>query len=204
MERDVAAETKAFEALIIECLAEATEIVSLIALLQVQNGEGVNKNVSAAGAGGAGIVVRNALISRLVLLTSRAYPPARAGDRHFQRAIDLIADATLRAGYAARESELVAAENFWKKCKGDQRAHELHHFRDKFTAHLGEPKDIPLPSYKDIFAVANATVDAIEKLAFAVGISGPPVRENIDARKLADLFWSPWKDKRPPGEGRAG
>jgi hypothetical protein len=188
----VPTEVKSFEALLVESLAEATEIVALIELLQVQNSTGINKNISVKGAGGAGVVVRNALIARIVLLISRAYPKAREGDRHFQRAVEMLKSAELRKHYSAREANLAAAEKNWEKCRGDQRTNEVHHFRDKYTAHLGEPKDIPLPSFKDLFAVANATVDAIEMFAFAVGIQGPPVRENIEANKLAKAFWGPW------------
>jgi hypothetical protein len=59
-------------------LQNALEILLLIELLETQNGNGINECISDAGAGGAGIVVRNSLITRLVLLVSQCYWPPTA------------------------------------------------------------------------------------------------------------------------------
>jgi hypothetical protein len=49
-------------------LSDAIEIKQLIALMEQQNVEGVNKLLSERGAGRAAICVRNALVARLVTL----------------------------------------------------------------------------------------------------------------------------------------
>jgi hypothetical protein len=174
--------------------SDAMEIVSLIEILETQNSGGVNENISKAAAGAAGIVVRNSLITRLVIVVTRAYADARPGDLHLQRGFDLLKDAQVRSEFEGLglQATLIEAEKHWQRCKGDNRMRTLRHFRDKYTAHLGQPKETPLPLYQEMFAAAVATVAAMEKLAFATGVANVPVQEQVDAESSARAFWGPW------------
>jgi hypothetical protein len=173
---------------------DALEILLLIEIIEVQNTDPVNKNLSDAGAAQAGIVVRNSLMARLILLVAREYGQARPGDLSLQRAFDLLKDPTVRAVFDGRApgATLCDAETYWQQCNGDHRLRTVKHFRDKFTAHVGEPLDIPLPAYKDLFAFAQRTATAMELLARAIGLATVPVHQQIDARPAAQAFWRPW------------
>jgi hypothetical protein len=84
------------------------------------------------------------------------------------------------------------AKAHFKKCKGDNRLNKIRHFRDKFTAHIGEPMEIPLPKYKDLFSFAKETVTCIDLIAVATGTALVKIADNIDAKKEAVAFWKPW------------
>lgn len=173
---------------------DALEILVLIEIMETQNSGDINANLSDAGAAQAGIVVRNSLLTSLLIIVARAYANARPGDKHLQRAFDLLKDQKVRDEFygRARGASLADAEAHWLKCKSDHRLGALVHFRDKFTAHIGTPKNIPLPKFKDVFAVAHDTVVAMEKLARATGIANVPVYDQIDAKPTAEAFWRPW------------
>ena len=180
-------------------LTDASEILVIIALLETQNSDDINHRVSEAGAAQAGIVIRNSLIGRLVTLVTRAYAESRPGDLHLQRAFDLLKDnPSIRLRLEANGSSvtLSAAEKHWQECRGNHRREQISHFRDKLTVHLGQPRSIPMPVYSDLFGFANATIDGIEKLAFAIGLANVKIRDNIDAWPAAHAFWQPWKAGR--------
>jgi hypothetical protein len=107
--------------------ADALEILLLIETMEVQNTDPVNKNLSDAGAAQAGIIVRNSLLTRLVILVSREYGKARAGDLSLQRAFDLLKDPIVRATFAGRGFgiTLLDAETYWQQCNGDHRLHTV-------------------------------------------------------------------------------
>jgi len=177
-------------------LGDALNIVQLTALLEGQNAGGVNKRLSDAGADNAAITARNAMIAYLVVLISRAYADPKPGDLHLRVAADLLKSDTLarsifNAGDASKKVAEFEAQ--WAACRGDYRLQRINHFRDKFTAHLGEPKDIPVPLYRELFAFGDATVKAIELLALAIGVADKPIESNIDAVLSANAFWKPWK-----------
>jgi hypothetical protein len=170
---------------------DALEIHQLIQMLEVQNSAGVNDNLVAKGANNAAFAIRNSLITRLVLLVSRAYGLTRDGDLHLQKGFELLQrNKQVRSVFDG--SKVKAAEDFWGRCKGDHRRPKLQHFRDKFTAHLGEPEDIELPAYKELFDFAIMTATAMEKFAFAAGVANVPVSEQVDAKSVARNFWAPW------------
>jgi AbiU2 len=173
---------------------DALEILLLIETMEVQNTDPVNKNLSDAGAAPAALIVRNSLLTRLLILVSREYGNARRGDLSLQRAFDLLEDQKTRAEFSGRglEITLADAETFWQQCNGDHRLRTVKHLRDKYTAHIGAPENIPLPRYQDVFAFAQRTVTAMEMLARAIGLAGVPVRDQIDARPAAQAFWRPW------------
>jgi hypothetical protein len=174
---------------------DALEILVLIEAMETQNSGEVNETLSDAGAAQAGIVIRNSMIAWLVILVARAYAKARPGDLHLQRGFDLLKDIPVRTEFDGMRlgAAIAEAERYWSKCTGDHRLPHLLHFRDKFTAHIGKPKDVPIPVYKDLFAVARATVTAMEKFARATGVADVPVREQIDAKPAAEAFWRPWQ-----------
>jgi hypothetical protein len=173
---------------------DALEILLLIETMEVQNTDPVNKNLSDAGAAQAGIIVRNSLLTRLVIMVSREYGKGRPGDLSLQRAFDLLKIPEVRAEFVGRGlgATLIDAETYWQQCNGDHRLRTVRHYRDKFTAHIGAPLNIPLPKYKDVFAFAQRTVTAMEILARAIGLANVPVRDQVDARPAAEFFWRPW------------
>src|SRR5262245_44277474 len=121
---------------------DAIEIRQLIALLQIQNSGNINGQLNRKDAGTAALIMRNALISRLVLLVRRVYDQgAYETDRNVGRAITLLKDTTVKSEIATRgpPGSLDAALDLWSRLKGDARHERVKHFRDKYTAHIGEP-----------------------------------------------------------------
>jgi hypothetical protein len=93
---------------------------------------------------------------------------------------------------ANRPKKIADFEAHWNKCRGDHRLERIGHFRDKHTAHLGEPKDIPEPEYRELFEFGHETVKAMELLALATGVAVKPIDLNSDAAASAKAFWKPW------------
>jgi hypothetical protein len=153
-------------------LSDASEITLLIGLIRGLNTESVTKKLNEAGAGSVAEVIRNALMARLVLLIARAYAqPPWQHDPHLQKAACLLKDNPTRQifGTINGYDKLAAFDKQWDKCHGDPRLPGIKNFRDKFTAHFGEPKDIPLTTYTDLFAFGAETAKAMELLALAIG-----------------------------------
>jgi hypothetical protein len=55
-----------------QALSDAVEITVLIELIEKQNSNGINDKLNKAGAGRAAMVLRNAMIARLVTIVARA------------------------------------------------------------------------------------------------------------------------------------
>jgi hypothetical protein len=170
------------------------EIVVLTALLESGNKNGVNAKLSNAGAGQAGIVVRNSLFTRLVLMITRAFAQSRDGDMHLGRAFELLKGHTLVIFQGVGSpDDLAAAMDDWKRIRDDQRLSSLIHFRDKQTAHLGlQNPNVPVAINKDLFAIGEATVDLVDSLAKGTGMANVKIRDNVDAKLTVDAFWKPW------------
>jgi hypothetical protein len=176
---------------------DAIEIRQIVQLLEFQNNDSVRDALEEKEAETASLMMRNALISRLVLLVSRVYStPSRDADLHVGRAIELLNDAAVRTEIETRVSiESVAhAIELWKRLRGDHRLARIKHFRDRYTAHLGKPKpEIPLPEYRQLFDFARETTVLMDALARATGAR----TEGIDTwdeelKNSAAAFWLPW------------
>jgi hypothetical protein len=175
---------------------DGIEIRQIIEVLRVQNSEGINDALSKADAAAAAMMVRNGLISRLVLLVSRIYAPARKDDMHVGRAIELLKDTAVKAEIETRGpgGSLNDALETWHKLKGDNRLSKVKQFRDKYTAHLGKPNpQIPLPEFQELFSFASDTTVLLDQLARATGAR----TEGLDtwdyqSRASAEAFWAPW------------
>jgi hypothetical protein len=175
-------------------VGDAVEILVLVELLETQNRPQVISRLSISGAGQSAIVVRNSLFARLTTLVSRAYAKPRPGDLHLRHAFELIAGSeALRTKVHKTTSagDLAAAETHYKHCRGDKRLAQISHFRDKYTVHLGEPKDIARPMISALFEFANQTVLVIQKLAFSIGLETRPLKSQVDACSV-EAFWKPW------------
>ena len=173
---------------------DAENILQLIALIKRQNEGGVNKTLSEAGAAGAAISVRNAMIAYLVLLISRTYADPRSG-RHLCVAADLLKNNPLARSIFEVGDGATKVANFeahWSRCKGDHRLERIKHFRDKFTAHLGEPKDVPNPVYSALFAFGEETVKAIALMGVVTNTGNELIADGTDARQSAEAFWKSW------------
>lgn len=177
---------------------DAIEIRQLIVLLQIQNSGNVNGCLNRKSAGTAASIMRNALITRLVLLVSRVYDQSKyETDRNVGRAITLLADSAVKAEIASRgpPGSLDTTLDLWSKLKGDVRRERTKHFRDRYTAHIGEPNpNIPLPEFQELFAFARETTDLMWALARSTGAR----TQGIDAwdeelRESAEAFSAPWQ-----------
>jgi hypothetical protein len=178
-----------------QALDDAKEITTLVGLIREQNTGGVNQRLIEAGAGNATKAVRNALITRLVILVARAYAKPRQGDRHVQVAANLLTAASTRQHFKEKgdKDKLASFDAQWKKCKGDERLPKIKNFRDKYTAHLGEPEDIEDATYTDLFEFGPETAQAMELLALATGISNKSILTDSQLTTVATIFWKPWK-----------
>jgi hypothetical protein len=176
-------------------LGDAIEITLLIALMRGQNTGGVNKQLDEAGAGSSRRALRNALMARLVILIARAYAIPKHGDLHLRVAVCLLKNNVTRQifGSGNGAEKLAAFEAHWDKCLGDHRLRAIKGFRDKYTAHLGEPKDIEEATYRDLFAFGAATTKAMELLAFATGVAVNPINTEPDLISSPEAFWARWK-----------
>jgi hypothetical protein len=174
-----------------QAFADAIDILSIIETLEAGNKPAAVAAVNAAHTDAVAQCVYRALWSRLVMIVSRAYADARAGDLHAQYAFDLLKDAAVQAdvekvGDPATLAEAIA---LWAKCRGDHRRQSITAFRDKQIAHWGSLKTRP-PIINDIFTVSHATAAALERLAQATGV----VTLSLDSqlmgyRDKADRFW---------------
>ena len=162
-------------------LADAVEITVLVNLIKTQNTGGINAELNKVGAGRAAMVFRNSLIARLVLLVDRAYAKPKHGDLHVQRAACLL------------KRQLSEFEAHWLKCRGDHRRPLIREFRDKYTAHLGEPKNIEPATYDELFGFAAATAEAMQLLALATRVAEQRIETEPDLINSPEAFWSPWK-----------
>ena len=176
-------------------LSDAVEITLLIALMKEQNTGDANKKLNEAGAGRAAVVARNALIARLVILIARAYAKVKHGDLHLRVAAELLENNTTRQVFGANNGaeKLKAFDAQWVKCRGDHRLPRIKDFRDKYTAHLGEPKEIEEATYKELFDFGAATAKAMELLALATGVAVNPINTDDSLVTAPQAFWSPWK-----------
>jgi hypothetical protein len=160
-----------------QALDDAKEITVLVGLIREQNTGGVNKRLSEVGAGNAANAIRNALIARLVILVARAYAKPQQDDRHLQVAVNLLSAASTRQHFNEKgnKEKLASFDAQWTKCKADERLPKIKSFRDKYTAHLGEPKDIEGATYTELFEFAAETAKVMEQLALATGVSDKSV-----------------------------
>jgi hypothetical protein len=176
-------------------LRDAIEITLLIGLMRGQNAGGVNLQLDAAGAGRAAGVIRNALMARLVLLIARAYSKPKHGDLHVRVAACLLKDNATRQIFRSSNGyeKLAGFDAHWAKCRGDHRLPSIKAFRDKFTAHLGEPKDIQEATYNDLFAFGGETAKTMELLALATGVAVKPLDTDPSLISSPEAFWAQWK-----------
>jgi hypothetical protein len=184
----------------LKSFANALEIVQLIEVMQQQNRNRINDNLSEVGAARAAIVVRNSLIARITLLVAGAFSPTRDGDRHPRKAFELLEDQNVRLELEKSGSKdtLDEAILLWTKLTEHDQLPVVKHFRDKFTAHSADPKDgMPLPSYDEFFDLARATTEVMEKLAHATRATSETLEELRDEMaSSAQAFWEPWEFSR--------
>jgi hypothetical protein len=178
-------------------LGDAVEITILIQLLEGQTGDGVIAALSEAGADRAAGVVQNALIARLVLLTARAYAKPREGDLHLRVAKVCLEDQTTREIFQANAAKLAEFDEHWEKCCGDHRLPKIKDFRDKFTAHLGEPKNLDAATYRELFDFGAETAKCMELLALATNVAVASIDTDPELLSSPKAFWAPWE---PPPE----
>jgi hypothetical protein len=175
-----------------QAMGLGVELHTQIELMEAQNSNGINNKLTEAGLENPLIAVRNAMMARIVMMVAREYSKPRATDRNLHRAFDLLKEPSVREVFGNRLDKLVEAEKQFRKCKDDNRLQKIKHFRDKFTAHIGEPEEIPLPLYKELFAFARETIACIDKIAAATGLGENNILDDPSAAEDATEFWKPW------------
>ena len=176
-------------------LSDAVEITILIDLIKKQNANGINTALTKAGAGRAGAVLQNSMLARLVTIVARAYAPAKNGDSHVRVAKEQLKHHVTRQIFTTPAGGKERVDDFearWSKCSGDHRRDKVKEFRDKYTAHLGEPTEIDEPTYKELFGFATATAELMESLALATRAAARPIASDPDVAMSAANFWKPW------------
>jgi AbiU2 len=187
--------TDSIEAIAREAFQTGMEILQLVELMERQNTGRINGNISDSGAGRAGITVRNAMITRLVILVAGAFAPTRAGDRHLKKGFEDMADPNLRSLLKMDTQAFSRAEALWNKLKTDPRHDVIKHFRDKSTAHLADQKPgVPPPQYGQMFDFAKEVATTMEQFAIGVGVTTEVLNDTADWRiDSSQKFWEPWE-----------
>lgn len=176
-------------------LQDALQILHLIELLRAQNSRGINARISISGGSQAIIALRNAMIASLTILVARAYGKPWPGDLHCRVAAELLnGDKACREIFGTGNGGKLLAQfqSHWEKCSTDSRLGRIENFRHKHTAHLGKPKDIPEPEYRELFAFGIATAQAFDLLALTTKVTVRSVTGNNAALFSAEAFWKPW------------
>ncbi len=176
-------------------LQDALQILHLIELLRTQNSRGINARISQAGGSQAVVAIRYAMIGYLTLIVARAYANPWSGDLHCRVAAELLkSDQMSREIFQTGDGGKLLAQlqSHWEKCVKDPRLERIEHFRHKHTAHLGEPRDIPEPEYRELFAFGIATAQAFDLLALTTKVAVKSATGNNAALFSAEAFWKPW------------
>jgi hypothetical protein len=187
--------TDAIEEIAKEAFQTGMEILQLIELLERQNTGRINGNLSDSGAARAGIVVRNSMITRLVILTAGAFSPTRPGDRHLRKGFEDISLPALRAQLSMNPQVFADAEARWKNLQTDPRLVTIKHFRDKRTAHSADSiAGIRTPQWGEMFDFSREVANTMEKFAIGVGVTTEKLRDTEDWRlESSQKFWTPWE-----------
>jgi AbiU2 len=178
-----------------EAFETGMEILQLVELMERQNTGRINGNISDSGAARAGITIRNSMITRLVILVARAFPPTRSGDKHLRKGFEELNDATVRGELAMDKTAFADAERMWQALQVDPRLTTIKHFRDKYTAHSANPTEgVAPPNFGDMFAFARAVSAVMEKFAIGVGVTTERLSDTEDWRvESSQKFWEPWE-----------
>jgi hypothetical protein len=174
---------------------DGMEILQIIELMERQNTGRINGNLTDSGAARAGTVIRNSLITRLVILVAGAFAPTRSGDKHLRKGFEEMAVPSVRSQLTMDQQAFTQAEAIWRKLQSDPRLVTVKHFRDKYTAHSADPKPgVRPPQYDEMFGFANEVAIAMEQFAIGVGITDEKLSETADWRiESAQKFWEPWE-----------
>ena len=175
---------------------DAIEIMMLLALLRGKQNGTVPAKLKEAGAGEASKAIENGLIARLVTLTARAYAEPRYGDMHIAVAAKLLIGERERNIISTGDGapKLAAFEAQWAKCCGDHRRKLVEEFRDKYTAHLGEPKEVKAATYTDVYGFAAETARSMDNLALATEATAKSmIDDNPAIASASAAFWKRWE-----------
>src|ERR1019366_8276855 len=130
--------------------------------------------LSDRGAGAAGIVVRNSLITRITVLVARCYARIHEGkgDMNLRRAFDeFLKQDQIRCDLktAGTLGDIETAERLWSEALVDPNLKQIEHFRHKHTAHI------------------------MEALAHGVGGTRETLDDHADDFVMSSQeFWRPW------------
>jgi hypothetical protein len=175
---------------------DAIEIRQIIQALELQNRYEISEALLAVGAGYAAVIIRNALIARLVLLVGRVFDASCNGELHVSRAMELMKDNAVRSEIEARGRKDLLAEAFkrWTKLKSDQRLGRIKKLRDRYAAHLGDFNSvIPTLELQEFFDFSRDTTAVIDMLARATGTRTQCLDSwDEELKESAVAFWQPW------------
>jgi hypothetical protein len=175
------------------CFTDAVEPLSIIEILEAANGNGVSKSLNNAKAGRAAAHIQRALFTRMHIIISRHFLPARKDDLTATRAFELMKDEKVKAAATTDAANMSKAEAEWRAGNADASLESYIHLRHKFLAHLAEPKPgVPVPMYKEVLDIARNAAKCFGTLAKATGIVTLDIETQIPAQKeSAAAFWKP-------------
>jgi hypothetical protein len=174
---------------------DGMEILQLIDLIERQNTGRINGNLTDSGAARAGVVIRNSMTARLVILVAGAFAQTRKGDKHLRKGFEKMADPNLRNKLSMNHAAFSDAQAGFKRLEADPRFTLIKHFRDKYTAHSAEPlQGIRAPQWDEMFAFGREVTTVMEKFAIGVGVTTEKLSDTEDWRiESSQKFWEPWE-----------
>jgi len=179
------------------CFTDAVEALSIIEVLEAANGNGVLKSLNDAKAGNAAAHIQRALFTRMHIIISRHFLPARKDDLTATRAFELMKDEKVKAAVATDAANMTKAEAEWKACNADASLESYIHLRHKFLAHLAEPKPgVPVPMYKEVLDIARNAAKCFGTLAKAVGIALQQRHSRLRHRQALAAYGRLFRDVR--------
>ena len=175
---------------------DAIDMLATVEVLSALNDRSLWQHLQYAGAYQAAIMIKLALLTRLIIWVARAYAPTRPNDLHARVAFELLNDREI-AGQMTYPAEVAEAQDIWRRCRDDHPLQRVLHFRNTQLAHLGERRpDIEEAIIDDLFVVVRQTTRALEKLAQGSGATGLSLETQIPAyTKSTARFFAHWTNK---------
>jgi hypothetical protein len=179
---------------------EAVDLCSCIVMLEASNEPDVIASINNAKAADALVLIRKALLGRLVMGVTGALAPYRdPGDFHLRVGMDLVREEVPRQtillrGSALKIADIETAEHRWAESLGYEARGRLVIYRNKVVAHLSERPAMNDPIISELFTLARMIAAVAEALAHGTGIAGVSLESQVSVfRNRALAFWGKWK-----------
>jgi hypothetical protein len=182
-----------------QCFFDASEIIGLIEILRAGNQCAVRDAINSGRSGATAHTIQNSLFTRLFVLVSRHYLPARKSDYTAMMAFKLLQKENVKTEILeiCDKAKVEHAELAWRICCQDVKLPPFLRLRNKFVVHLAdEDPNVPMPLFRDIFYIAESTIHCFEVFADAIGVMTTTLQaEKREYHRSATDFWSAWRPK---------